>query len=151
MTHATRRGRLGDSPLADDLSFLLARANALSIAAGNAALTATGLRVRSYSVLALAGGEARPNQREIAEFLKLDPSQVVALIDDLQKRGLVDRAPGPTDRRNRVILATEEGHRILAMARSAVIQAERRLHSDLSEGERTTLAELLRRLAFTEA
>jgi DNA-binding MarR family transcriptional regulator len=149
MTDATGPERLRDSALADDLSFLLARANALSIAVGNAALAATGLRVRSYSVLALAGSEARPSQREIAEFLRLDPSQVVMLIDDLQKRGLVDRAPDIADRRTKVILATEEGHRVLAIARSAVIEAERRLHSHLSHSERTTLAELLRRLAFT--
>ncbi|MDQ2698388.1 MAG: MarR family transcriptional regulator, partial [Actinomycetota bacterium] len=46
--------RRGASPLNDDVSFLLARANALSLAAGNAALAVYGLRVRSYSVLALA-------------------------------------------------------------------------------------------------
>ena len=80
--------RLQSRP-ADDLSFLLARANALSLAAGNAALAQHGLRVRSYSVLALAAGDARPSQRELAEFLRLDPSQVVALVDDLQARGLV--------------------------------------------------------------
>lgn len=151
MTDATAAERLRGSALGDDLSFLLARANVLSIAAGNAALAATGLRVRSYSVLALAGSEARPNQREIAEFLRLDPSQVVTLVDDLQKRGLVDRAPDIADRRTKVILATEEGHRVLVFARSAVIEAERRLHSHLSDAERETLAELLRRLAFTGA
>ena len=77
----------------DDLSFLLARANALSLAAGNAALAQHGLRARSYSVLALAAGDARPSQRELAELLRLDPSQVVALVDDLQRRGLVAASP----------------------------------------------------------
>src|SRR5665811_2023376 len=83
--------RMRHAALTEDLSFLLARANALSLAAGNAALAEYGLRVRSYSVLALAVDDMRPSQRDLAAFLRLDPSQVVSLVDDLQRRGLVQR------------------------------------------------------------
>ncbi|MET0829454.1 MAG: MarR family winged helix-turn-helix transcriptional regulator [Microbacterium sp.] len=134
--------------LFDDLSFLLARANALSLAAGNAALSAHGLRVRSYSVLSLAAGATRPSQRELAELLRLDPSQVVALVDDLQARGLVVREPDPADRRANVVVATERGRAVHAKAASAARAAEAALHDDLSAADRTTLTELLRRLAF---
>ncbi len=138
------------SPLGDDLSFLLARANALSVAAGNAALVEFGLRVRSYSVLALAAGEGRPSQRELAEYLRLDPSQVVALVDDLQRRGLVTREPDPADRRANVVVATAEGEEVLARARVAVRDAERELHAALSAEERARLADLLQTIAFPE-
>lgn len=134
--------------LRDDLSFLLARANALSLAAGNIALSEHGLRVRSYSVLALAAGSTRPSQRELAEFLRLDPSQVVALVDDLQTRGLVLREPDPRDRRANVVVATAQGRAVHAEALTSTRAAERQLHADLSASERDQLAELLRRLAF---
>ena len=134
--------------LVDDLSFLLARANALSIAAANAALADLGLRVRSYSVLSLAAEPSPPSQREIAEFLRLDPSQVVALVDDLQKAGLVTREPDPRDRRANVIAATPAGRTLLARARESVLRAEHELHSELTETERATLSALLRKTAF---
>lgn len=134
--------------LLDDMSFLLARANALSLSAGNAALSAHGLRVRSYSVLALAAGTARPSQRELAELLRLDPSQVVALVDDLQSRGLVVREPDPSDRRANVVVATEQGRALRDRASASARAAERELHDDLSAAERRVLADLLRRLAF---
>lgn len=135
----------------DDLSFLIARANALSIAAGNAALSDLGLKVRSYSVLALAAGSPPPSQREIAEFLRLDPSQVVALVDELQRAGLVTREPDPRDRRANVIRVTASGEELLVDARRALVRAERGLHAGLDAAERATLADLLRRTAFPDS
>jgi len=138
----------GDKTLVEDLSFLLARASALSNAAGNAALAPFGLKVRSYSVLALASEHAGPTQREIAEFLRLDPSQVVALVDALQKSGLISREPDPRDRRANVIVATAAGLKTLSQARKAVLHAERAVHSGLDGDERATLGALLRKTAF---
>lgn len=137
--------------LFDDLSFLLARANALSLAAGNAALGHHGLRVRSYSVLALAAGPRQPTQRELAELLRLDPSQVVALVDDLQSRGLVTRQPDPSDRRANVVVATDDGRVACEAASIAAAAAQdEQLLNVLSPSERAQLAELLRRIAFPE-
>lgn len=137
----------GDA-LIDDVSFLLARASALANAAGNAALAEFGLKVRSYAVLELAGGGGDTSQREIAAFLRLDPSQVVALVDDLQRAELVAREPDPRDRRANVIVATPLGLQTLAKAREAVHSATRTLHSALDDSEHALLADLLRRAAF---
>lgn len=142
--------KLTAASLTDDLSFLMARANALSLAAGNAALAPHGLKARSYSVLALAVDDSRPTQRELAAFLRLDPSQVVALVDDLQRRGLVERQPDPTDRRANVVLATDAGRALHAEAGEAARLAEERLHSALRPAERVQLAALLRRIAFVD-
>jgi len=138
-----------ESPaLIEDMSFLLARASALSNAAGNAALAEFGLKVRSYSVLELAASGTRTSQREIAEFLRLDPSQVVALVDKLQRAKLVAREPDERDRRANVIVATPLGVETLESARARVRAAAESLHGDLTADERTTLTELLRRTAF---
>jgi len=138
------------APLVDDLSFLLARANALSLAAGNAALAPHGLKARSYSVLSLAVEGARPTQRDIAGFLRLDPSQVVALVDDLQRRGLLERVPDPTDRRANVVRATDAGRALHSLAVDAARAAEETLHAALAPAERSQLATLLRRIAFVD-
>jgi len=147
---ASDRGLRG-SVLTEDLSFLLARANAISLAAGNAALAGHGLKARSYSVLTLAAGQARPSQRELAEFLRLDPSQVVSLVDDLQSRGLVERQPDPADRRANVVVATDAGRALAESARESARAAEEGVHAHLSPTERRTLTELLRALAFPDS
>lgn len=142
--------RLRDSTLGTDISFLLARANAVSLATGNGALAAFGLKVRSYSVLALAAGEAGPSQRELSAFLRLDPSQVVALVDDLESRGLVERRADPADRRANIVVATEEGRALFQRAQVATQSAERELHADITDAERAQLAALLRRIAYPD-
>jgi DNA-binding MarR family transcriptional regulator len=134
--------------LVSDTAFLRARANANSLTAAHAALEPFGLRVRSYSVLSLAVTEARLSQRDIAEFLRLDPSQVVVLLDDLQQRALIQRVPDPNDRRTKVVVATAQGRQMYVQAEEAVRAAERETLSPLTSGERHLLRELLHRLAF---
>ncbi|MFI7024973.1 MarR family winged helix-turn-helix transcriptional regulator [Micromonospora sp. NPDC049900] len=141
---------LRDSVLGRDLSFLLVRANALTLAAANAALAEHGLKARSYSVLALAADDTRPTQRELAEFLRLDPSQVVALIDDLAKRGLVERRTDPADRRANVLVATDEGRELFARAQSSAHAVELGLLAAVTPEDHARLAQLLRLLAFPD-
>ncbi|WP_125133093.1 MarR family winged helix-turn-helix transcriptional regulator [Microbacterium sp. 10M-3C3] len=137
--------------LVDDVSFLLARANALALAAGNAALAEHGLKARSYSVLVLSLAADAPTQRDLAEFLRLDPSQVVALVDGLETRGLVERRADPSDRRVKVVVATPAGRALAARAHVSAGEAEERAHAALSADERETLRDLLRRVAFPGA
>lgn len=140
--------RRSEHSLQGDTAFLLARANAHSLAAANAALEPLGLRVRSYSVLALAVDEERLSQRDIAEYLRLDPSQVVALVDDLQERHLVTREPDPTDRRAKVVVATEAGRQLHKEAAEATRRALDDMLGGLQAEERAVLRALLGRLAF---
>lgn len=136
------------SALDDDLNFLLARATAISLAASNRALRAYGLKARSYSVLALASADAPASQKEIADFLRLDPSQVVTLVDELESRALVERVPDPKDRRAKVIVATREGRKVARAATAATRKAEARLHSQLTPSERADVLGYLKALAF---
>jgi DNA-binding MarR family transcriptional regulator len=134
-------------PLADDLGFLLSRASGQVVRATNAALTEHGLRVRQYSVLALAcespGGVS---QRELASVLGLDPSQVVLLVDELAAAGLVERQAPEADRRTRLVVATAEGCRVrVAAGRDADAAVETPLKL-LGDGERDRLRDMLTRI-----
>lgn len=140
--------RLLDAPLVAEIEFLTARARALGSAKANALLEPLELRIRSYAVLSLACSGAAPSQRELAEFLLLDPSQIVALLDGLEQRGLVKRETDPQDRRSKVIKGTAAGRRLLAQAAVATRQAEEQAMGNLSSAERDQLRELLRRVAF---
>lgn len=137
------------SDLVDEIEFLAARARALGSAHANAMLASLDLKVRSYSVLAMACSDTEPSQRELADFLRLDPSQIVSLVDALEQRGLVFRAPDPRDRRSKVIRATAAGAELHQRAAAAVRVAEDASLASLDGPERDQLRVLLRKIAFS--
>jgi DNA-binding MarR family transcriptional regulator len=111
----------------------------------NRALAEFDLKVRSYSVLILANSGLEPTQRELADFLSLDPSQIVALVDELEKRKLVVRAPGNQDRRAKTVTATPKGSELLAQAAIAAHHAESEVLAALDDAEAAQLKALLRK------
>jgi DNA-binding MarR family transcriptional regulator len=134
-------------PLADDLGFLLSRASGQVVRATNAALAEHGLRVRQYSVLALACETADGlSQRDLATVLGLDPSQVVLLVDELAAAGLVERQAPEADRRTRLVLATQAGRRVREAARQDADAAVEAPLSLLGDVERDRLRDMLTRI-----
>lgn len=141
--------RLAESSISTDIGFLLAKLHAAGSVLNNAALAEFGLKERSYSVLALACGNLGPTQRELAEFLSLDPSQIVALIDELEQRGLVERKPGPSDRRQKLVSATKAGRTLHAAAQKATQAAEARQLAMLTGEEVASLRSTLRKAVWS--
>jgi MarR family transcriptional regulator, organic hydroperoxide resistance regulator len=48
--------------------------------------------------------------RELAERMSCEPSNATFVVDKLEKQGLVERRPHPTDRRSRHLMLTTEGN-----------------------------------------
>ena len=140
--------RLYSSELANETEFLAARARSVGSRRANEDLASLDLKVRSYSVLSLACSGLNPSQRELAEFLFLDPSQIVALVDQLEKRGAVKRKADPRDRRSKVIVPTEEGRALYTHAREVVEGATETSMEQLSAAEQKELRRLLQKVAF---
>lgn len=137
-------GTVGDTGLLLSVSAAIAGRNI------NVALEALGLRARTFSILELAVCTDGINQRRLAVTLQLNPSQIVAFVDDLVGDGLVERRPDASDRRNRLIFATEKGRLRYAEARALADQALDRTLHPLDASERAVLHRLLRRIV-TEA
>lgn len=137
--------KLVAASISQDLGFLLAKLHAAGSVLNNRALSEFDLKERSYSVLILANSGLEPTQREMADFLSLDPSQIVALVDELEKRGLVLRAAGKQDRRAKIVTATKKGSRLLAQAAEAAGRAEADVLDGLSGDEAAQLKALLRK------
>ncbi|MGY1707476.1 MarR family winged helix-turn-helix transcriptional regulator [Geodermatophilus sp. SYSU D00697] len=133
--------------LTDDVGYLLSRASGLLVRATNAALAEHGLRVRSYSALLLACDSAvGMSQRDLAEALALDPSQVVLLVDELTEAGLVERRPSESDRRTKLVVATDTGREVRRRAERATAQAHAGQLGGLTDEEQGQLRDLLGRL-----
>lgn len=114
----------------------------------NQLLTDLDLKVRPYAVLAMACSGTNPSQRELGDFLDLDPSQIVGLVDGLEERGVIRREPDPRDRRSKILVATDPGQRLYAQAAQHTRQAEELTLQGLSQAERDQLRELLARIVF---
>lgn len=67
-------------------------------------------------------------------------------VDRLEARGLVERAPSPTDRRGVLVGLTSQGRKAVDAAFDALLERERELLADLSPGDRTQLIALLKAL-----
>lgn len=135
-------------PLEESIGFLLSRAAARLGQAANQALAAEGLRVRSYSALRLACENPDGiSQKDVAEAMGLDPSQLVALLDNLQGKELVERRSDPNDRRSKLLFATEEGRRVCRRAAASVEQVDKERLAHLPEwvidGLRDTLQKIV--------
>src|SRR5262245_22725142 len=90
-----RAGRhAGASP-----AFLLAQVGAHAAAKFAERLGPLGLTPAHVGSLRLIAASAGASQQEIAERLGMFPSRLVALLDELQQRGLVRRVDNPRDRR----------------------------------------------------
>jgi DNA-binding MarR family transcriptional regulator len=137
--------RLASADIGNDVGLLLAKLHAAGSVLNNKALGEFDLKERSFSILTLACSGLEPTQRELADFLSLDPSQIVSLVDELEGRGLVERATGKRDRRAKIVTATKEGRKVHARAREAVEGSERVQLAALSEEETAELKALLRK------
>lgn len=87
------------------------------------------------------------SQQAVADLLGTPPSRLVALVDGLEKRGLLDRRRDPADRRHYALHLTAEGEQIMQKLAAASIAHEQSVIAPLSAIERRQLNRLLKKLA----
>jgi DNA-binding MarR family transcriptional regulator len=86
------------------------------------------------------------SQQAIAEAIGAPPSRMVAIVDELEQRGLLERRPHPGDRRVRALYLTAAGRRLLARGRRIAMEHEEELMRGLGETDRSRLVSLLQKV-----
>jgi DNA-binding MarR family transcriptional regulator len=129
------------------VAFLLAQLGAHAAAAFAERLRPLELTPPQAGVLRRLGQFPGQSQRELADALGMHAPRLVALIDELEDRGLVARDRDPEDRRNYAISLTDEGQRALTELAHVARRHELAITAALDEDERAQLVALLRRLA----
>jgi DNA-binding MarR family transcriptional regulator len=130
-----------------DTGYLLYRLGLRSGSLFNASLEQHGLRLRHYAVLRYLSAVEGALQRELSNRLGYDPSAIVSLVDDLQRLDLAERRPDPNDRRNRIVVLTTAGRRLLQESEQDGARVTDDLLAPLDAEERRTLHHLLLRIA----
>jgi len=88
--------------------------------------------------------------RELADTERVQPPTMTKIVGKLEERGLVARTPHPTDRRQVILAATEEGRAVYAQFEKARNEWLALQLAELTPEERDTLeraAQILRQVA----
>jgi DNA-binding MarR family transcriptional regulator len=128
-------------------AFLLSRMGAVARKQFGARLETLGLTTRMWGALNVLDGEGAITQHALCKGTGMDPSSMVATIDDLEQKGLVERRPHPGDRRAHALHVTDAGRDTLTRGRRLARQTQDELLAPLDLAEREQLHELLLRLA----
>jgi DNA-binding MarR family transcriptional regulator len=142
----TARATTGQ-PRRRSVGFLLAALGHDTIRTLRDELAPTGLEPRAYAVLRALAGSGGTTQGAVATALSIPPSRMVAVVDDLEQRRLVERRAVALDRRARELHLTRAGTEALAAARERAERHEEALLATLTPAERADLLRLLARLA----
>jgi DNA-binding MarR family transcriptional regulator len=125
--------------------YLLYKAGLYAQKALDEAFAAVGLSAREFLLLAFAA-TGPLSQQDIARRLAIDPTVVVGVVDELERRRLVERRRDPGDRRRYLLAVTADGEELLAKAERTAQEATDAFMDPLTDKQRTHLGALLRTL-----
>lgn len=129
--------------LARRTGFLLGKAGQLARAEFDLALRPMGLKARHYGALAVLAAEGPHTQRDLGEKVQVDRSTMVAVIDELERLGLVERRRNPEDRRRYELTLTPAGSETLSKAEVVAEEVQEAVLAPLDDAQRRQLHELL--------
>ncbi len=110
-------------------------------------IVALGLTPPDAGMLRKIASDPGISQQDLAEHLGIMPSRMVALVDELERKGVVKRKRNTEDRRNYALALTQNGRMVLRELSHVAADHEVALCAALSEEEKLQLRDLLRRVA----
>jgi DNA-binding MarR family transcriptional regulator len=128
-------------------AFLIAQLGAYASTQFAKRLEPLGFTPAHAGILRIIAATPGLSQQELAAKLGMYASRLVALIDDLEKRGLLERQPSDSDRRLYALHLTKSGEEQFSAIGAVAREHGRDLLDALSDEERSTLTALLERIA----
>ncbi len=132
--------------LSDSIGFRLRRVQLAVMGEAIATLAPLGLRPAQFSILVLIDANPEFPQSKLSAALGIRRPNFVAMLHELESRGLTRRCVSSGDRRINTLALTDEGRHVLRRATALHEAYEIRLNERLSGQERAELARLLSKL-----
>lgn len=136
-----------DTSLRGLVGYSMKRATNMLQADASRVLDEYGLRITTFSALAVICDHPDVTQSQIAAALNMERSNTVLIIDALEQAGLIGRHRVPTDRRSYALRATLEGMKTRDAALKALAAHEDDMLRNLDQEERATLMALMGKIA----
>jgi DNA-binding MarR family transcriptional regulator len=102
-----------------------------------------GLSWRSHVVLLCLNERGQLSQRELANITTVDPSDLVRLLDEMERAGHVQRRPDPRDRRRHALAITPSGAKALRRGQQTLGKATDEILAPLTDTDRKALHNLV--------
>ncbi|WP_037080002.1 MarR family transcriptional regulator [Rhizobium sp. CCGE 510] len=141
LTPALDVGRLGDL-----LGFHLRMAHVAIYRDFAETMEGLGLTQKQLAVMELTAGNPGASQIDLANTLGTDRATMMALVNRLAARDLIERRPSAADRRRQELHLTKAGRAMLARARDLIDAHERRFIGLFSPDEMDGLLMALKRI-----
>lgn len=127
-------------------TWLLSRANARAQAIRVEAFTEAKTSGYISRLLASLADEGEASQAELARRTGIDPSDVVATLNDLVARGFVSRMRDPLDGRRNIVTLTPKGRAELRRLDAVVANIQDQFLAALTAAERRQFVRILAKL-----
>jgi DNA-binding MarR family transcriptional regulator len=142
---------VSSDPIAGDrapssLAFLLSQVGIYAARRFSERIAEIDLHPPLFRVLNLVDVAEGRSQQAIGEAIDVPPSRMVALVDELEQRGLVERRPNPADRRVHALYLTPMGRKTLARGREIARAHEEELTQGMAAADRKRLTQLLQKI-----
>jgi DNA-binding MarR family transcriptional regulator len=128
-------------------AFLLAQLGAHAARGFGDRIAALGLTPPHAGLIRKVASDPGISQQALAEHLGIMPSRMVALVDELESKGIVERRRSTEDRRNYALELTPAGRQVLGELSRIAAEHEEAVCAALSKDERLQLRDLCRRIA----
>ncbi|MGH3158256.1 MAG: MarR family winged helix-turn-helix transcriptional regulator [Streptosporangiaceae bacterium] len=137
-------------PMAERLGYLLKHAQLRFSELSASGLAPLGISGQEAAVLRAIDCPDPLSQGDVARRMRVDRTTMVALIDELEHKGLAQRRQDALDRRKNVVELTGAGRDAVGRANQAADEAERIFLSPLPADERERFMVALRALLSGE-
>ena len=115
------------------------------------ALADFGLRPAQFSTLCLIEEQPGIRPSDLARALDIEPPRMVLLLNRLEEQGLAVRVRNESDRRSFGVYPTRKAEALLQEAKAVVEERDRQSTAMLTDDERQTLLDLLRKINRTDS
>jgi DNA-binding MarR family transcriptional regulator len=129
------------------VAFLLSQLGFHSTQLWKDRLAPLGIDPRHVVLLRHVAATEGQSQQALGRAMQIPPSRMVAMIDELERGGLLERRPSPADRRAHALYLTADGRRLLDRLMQVSAEHEAQLCAGLSDSERRLLITLLSQIA----
>jgi DNA-binding MarR family transcriptional regulator len=147
LTPGAETAGLDFGPLAERLGYRLRRAQISVFRDFFAAFAPFDIKPAQYSILTIIERNRGLKQTQVCDALGIKRTNFVAMIDELEARGLVRRDEAPADRRSHALVLTAEGEILMPKLHETSAAHEQRIIDCLGRARhaemRDTLAELV--------
>jgi DNA-binding MarR family transcriptional regulator len=104
------------------------------------------IRISHYSVLAIIDANPGLAQSAVAEAVGIEPARLVRVLDELERRGWIQRMRSATDRRSHALYLTQDGQKAFAHVKDLARQHETHVIERLGAAKYESLMRMLKEI-----